>query len=350
MAPRRGRSRPAASRPSHATIRARRIALAAVVGAAAIIVVVLALGGSGGSSGTPIATGAGTTTASSSSTATTTTTTTTTTRTSTTRTRRAAPVLVTPLAAPTSSWSVVARVFGHPAALLAQRAGVTLIRFDQHHVHLTLHAGSIDGGVAGWRYGDQITRSEIHRVVAAFNGGFKLTYRQVGFVAGGHVAAPLAPRLASIVTYTDGSTAIGAWNEGVPSRRRTVYSVLQNETLLVDRGRAAPTVGDCIITCWGATIRGLTTVARSALGIRADGELLWAAGEQLTPAALADALIAAGAVRAVELDINPDWVDGYLYAHHATGPVAVPVLPGQLGIAGQYLAPYSRDFFAIVAN
>ena len=76
-------------------------------------------------------------------------------------------------------------VHGHPAAWLALRAGVTLIRFDQHYVRLTLHAGSVDGGVAGWRYGDQITASEIHVLVAAFNGGFKLTYHAVGFVSGG---------------------------------------------------------------------------------------------------------------------------------------------------------------------
>jgi hypothetical protein len=249
-----------------------------------------------------------------------------------------------------TSWSVVAIVHGHPAAWLAQRAGVTLIRFDQHYVHLTLHAGSVDGGVAGWRYGDQITASEIHLLVAAFNGGFKLTYHAVGFVSGGHVAVALSPGLASIVTYTDGTTGVGAWDEGVPTRRKTVYSVLQNQQLLVDRGIPAATVASCIITCWGATIQQLTTVARSAVGVRADGELVWAAGEQLTPATLADALIGAGVVRAVELDINPDWVDGYLYSHHPSGPVAVPAVPGQLGIAGQFLVPYTRDFFAVVAN
>jgi hypothetical protein len=91
-------------------------------------------------------------------------------------------------------------------------------------------------------------------------------------------------------------------------------------------------------------------VARSGIGITQNGQIVWAAGEQLSPAGLAAGLIGAGAVRAIELDINPDWVAGYLYVHHATGPAAVPVIPGQLGIAGQLLAPYSRDFIAVVAN
>ena len=77
---------------------------------------------------------------------------------------------------------------------------------------------------------------------------------------------------------------------------------------------------------------------------------MWAAGEQLLPAELASALIGAGAVRAIELDINPDWVAGYLYIHHPGGPSPVPLVPGQLGIAGKLLEPYSRDFLAFVAN
>jgi hypothetical protein len=225
-----------------------------------------------------------------------------------------------------------------------------LLRFDQAHVRLNLHAGSVDGGVTGWTYGDQISRREIHRVIAGFNGGFKLTYTNVGFVAGGHVAAPLQRGLASIVTYSSGITDIGAWGAGVPQAGASVYSVLQNQSLLVNDGVAAATVSSCIITCWGSTIQGLTVVARSALGITASGELVWAAGEHLTPAGLADALIGAGAVRAIELDINPDWVAGYLYVHHASGPVANPVVPGQPGISGQLLGPDSRDFLTIVAT
>jgi hypothetical protein len=247
-------------------------------------------------------------------------------------------------------WTVVAWVRGQPAAWLAQRPGVTLMRFDQRRVHLALHAGSADGGVAGWRYGNQITPQEIHLLVATFNGGFKLTYANVGFASGGRVVAALKPGLASIVTYSDGTTGIGAWKGGVPSARRRVFSVLQNQSLLVDHHHAAANVNSCVLVCWGYTIRSLTSVARSGLGITATGALVWAAGEQLSPAQLAVALIGAGAVRAIELDINPAWVAGYLYVHKALGPVSAPVVPGQRGIAGQLLTPYSRDFFAVVAN
>jgi hypothetical protein len=250
----------------------------------------------------------------------------------------------------TTNWTTVAQVHGHPAAWLAQRSAVTLMRLDQSLVHLTLHAGSIDGGVLGWTYGDQITRREIPLVVAGFNGGFKLTYRDVGFMSGGHVAVALKPGLASIVTYTDGTSNIAAWQNGVPSSGKTVFSVLQNQFLLVDRGVAATNVTTCVLGCWGGTVGLRTAVPRSGLGITAAGQLVWAAGTQLSPADLADALIGAGAVRALELDINPVWVAGYLYVHRGRQPTAVPVVPSQNGIRGQLLAPYSRDFIAVVAN
>jgi len=250
----------------------------------------------------------------------------------------------------TTNWTTVAQVHGHPAAWLAQRSAVTLMRLDQSLVHLTLHAGSIDGGVLGWTYGDQITRREIPLVVAAFNGGFKLTYRDVGFMSGGHVAVALKPGLASIVTYSDGTSNIAAWQNGVPSAGKTVFSVLQNQFLLVDRGVAATNVTTCVLDCWGGTVGLRTAVPRSGLGITATGQLVWAAGMQLSPADLANALIGVGAVRALELDINPVWVAGYLYLHRARQPTAVPIVPGQNGIPGQLLAPYSRDFVAVVAN
>src|SRR5450631_3039134 len=79
-----------------------------------------------------------------------------------------APLIVSGPGSTSASWRVVALVRGHAAAWLAQRGGVTLMRFDQTLVRLDLHAGSSDGGTVGFRYGDQISPGEIHRVLAAF--------------------------------------------------------------------------------------------------------------------------------------------------------------------------------------
>jgi hypothetical protein len=261
----------------------------------------------------------------------------------------AAPVVIAP-GQPAPAWKQVATIGALPAAWIMERSGVTLMRFDQRLVHLALHAGSGEPGGGGWSYGDVIGRREIHRVVAAFNGGFKLSYGSVGFMADGRVAVPLAAGLGSIVTYREGTTQIGAWRAGVPARGRKIASVLQNLHLLVDHGEPAHNLETCATGCWGLTLGGGVDVARSALGIAGDGQLIWAAGEGLSPARIANALTSAGVQRAVQLDINPEWVAGYLYIHHAGGPTAVAVVPGQVGIPGRLLEPYARDFFTVLSN
>jgi len=247
-------------------------------------------------------------------------------------------------------WRPTATVGGRPAVWIARRPGVTLLRFDQRLVHLALHAGSGEPKGRSWKHSDRIGPSEIHRVVAGFNGGFKLDYGSVGFMADGRVAVGLGRGLGSIVTYSDGTTEIGAWHRGVPAPGRPVVAALQNMRLLVAAGAVAPTVNTCVIVCWGKTFGGLFEAARSALGIDGEGRLVWAAGEHLTPEMLGRALVGAGAVNAVELDINPGWVAGYLYVHGGNGPRAVGVVPGQQGIPGKLLRPDSRDFFTVAAG
>src|SRR5205807_5335177 len=127
--------------------------------------------------------------------------------------------------------------------------------------------------------------------------------------------------LGSIVIYAGGNTDIGTWHRELPPSGRRVVSVRQNLQLLIDHGSAAPTLG--CLSCWGATLGGVIDPARSALGITARGNLIWAGGERVTVSELADALLGAHVARAVELDINPEWVAGYLYGHRrGHGPPA----------------------------
>jgi hypothetical protein len=245
----------------------------------------------------------------------------------------------------------VARWENQTAAWVARTAsGVTLLSFNQRLLELHLHSGTIDAGTTGWRFGPDVAGSERGRILAAFNGGFKLSIGAGGFVSYGRVAAPLRPGLGSIVTYADGTTDVGSWRAEVPAAGRRVASVRQNLTLLIDHGRAASTL-NCL-SCWGATLNGVVNPARSALGITADGRLIWAGAEHPTVASLTDALLAAHVLRAVELDINPEWVAAYLYRHPGTHrpPVPIPMVAGQQGIPGEFLTPWSRDFFTVVTS
>ena len=251
----------------------------------------------------------------------------------------------------TSGFIPAVRLNGQTAVWVARTAGgVALLSFDQRLVTLHLHSGTIDAGSAGWRFGPAVVGGERRRLVAAFNGGFRLNVGVGGFESYGKVGAPVKPGLGSIVTYSDGTTDVGTWRNAVPAPGKKVVSVRQNLTLLVNHGVAASSTG--CLSCWGATLSGVVDPARSALGVTPDGRLIWAGGEKLTVAGLAQALVEAHVVRAVELDINPEWVAAYVYRHSgAHGPVTpIPVMPGQQGIPGEFLTPWSRDFFTIAAR
>ncbi len=89
-------------------------------------------------------------------------------------------------------------------------------------------------------------------------------------------------------------------------------------------------------------------VARSALGQDAAGDLIYAASISTTPADLADALARSGARTAMELDINPEWVQLDTARRTPGGPLAAEV-PGQNRPADQYLAGWTRDFITVLA-
>ena len=226
---------------------------------------------------------------------------------------------------------------------------ITLLRFDQRLVALALHAGGSEPGGSGWRYGDAVEHAERGTVVAAFNSGFRENYGAGGFVEGARVGWPLRVGDASVVVYTNGTADIGAWQQGLPAAAEAVAAVRQNLKLLIDGGRIAPNVDSCIKVCWGDPLHEQPIVARSGLGVTGGAQLVWAAGHDLSVRALAQALAAAGAVRAMELDINPRWVAGYLYEHPPRGaaPRPIPLMPGQRGIPGEFLSPYFRDFFTV---
>lgn len=83
------------------------------------------------------------------------------------------------------------------------------------------------------------------------------------------------------------------------------------------------------------------------------GDLIYAAGPDLTPGRLAELMVVAGAQRAMELDINPEWVSFATFAHSGADAA---VLTGTNLVAGMYyspyhyLQPYTRDFFAVLAR
>ena len=87
-------------------------------------------------------------------------------------------------------------------------------------------------------------------------------------------------------------------------------------------------------------------VWRTGAGIDRHGNLIYAAADFQTVTTLAQILQRAGAVRAMQLDINPEWPTLITYAHHG-GLDPVKVVPNYQQPATRYLVPDDRDFFAV---
>ena len=132
-----------------------------------------------------------------------------------------------------------------------------------------------------------------------------------------------------------------------------VSAVLQNLVPIVDNGQTAPDATYNDTHLWGATLGANTVVARSGIGVTATGALVYVAGPALTARSLAESLQRAGAVRAMALDINPEWVTFNFYSHPnpADPTVIIPakLYPQMQRPADRYLGPTreSRDFFTV---
>jgi hypothetical protein len=213
-------------------------------------------------------------------------------------------------------------------------------------VRYVLHEGSGDPGpVPGLRAGPAVTGAERTQLLAVFNGGFKLSAGVGGYLQEGRVLRPLQRGLASLVIDRSGQARIGVWGSSVPVPGEAVYSVRQNLPPLVLDGR--PTAAAADWGLWGATLGGGAYVARSAVGQDAAGHLIYAASMSAVPADLAAALASRGARIAMELDINPEWVQLDV-ARRPGGPLTAAI-PGQDRPATQYLEGWTRDFFTVLA-
>ncbi len=210
-----------------------------------------------------------------------------------------------------------------------------------------LHDGSQDPGATAGRVraGPAVRGTERKRLLAVFNGGFKLSAGAGGYEQEGHLASPLRRGLTSLVIDRSGQARIGIWGHGLPAPGEAVYSVRQNLPPLVRNGK--PTALSADWGVWGATLGGGEYVARSALGQTAAGDLVYAASMSTTPADLAFVLAYAGARTAMELDINPEWVQLDV-ARHPGGALRAAI-GGQSRPAGQFLVGWARDFIAVVA-
>jgi hypothetical protein len=216
---------------------------------------------------------------------------------------------------------------------------------DTKRTTLTLNPGRQEPSVSIPRGSMDVPQARRGKLLATFNSGFKLSDSHGGVVLDGHTYATMQDGQATLVGYSDGRVDVIDWHYG-PRAPSSVSFARQNLPLLVNQGRPSPNLES---SEWGATVGNAILVWRSGIGVDRHGNLIYAAGEDQTVRSLADTLAHAGAVRAMEFDINTYWVSFITYgAPGAHAPVNL--LPSMDRPATRYLTPDDRDFFAIYSR
>ncbi len=278
------------------------------------------------------------------------------------------PAPIVPLASPAvageGQWSPVGRrVDGLPAVyetMLRPSAihtsyVVGVAWMDTTLLKATLYSGSQIPGGGPYSHTAPVSPSAATSLVAAFNAGFLMSDAEGGYYTDGKTIVPMRTGAASFVVYKNGSSSVGQWGRDV-SMGPDVLAIRQNLDLLVDGGRVVPAAYTADPTQWGRTLGGADFVWRSGVGVTGDGALVYVGGPGLDIADLANILVRAGAVRAMELDINTDWVNFSTYQPStptgaASAANGTELLAGMTGTPGRYFEPWwARDFITMSAG
>jgi hypothetical protein len=225
----------------------------------------------------------------------------------------------------------------------------TVAWMDPTLLRAVLYAGVQEPGGSGWRYQAPVSAADRPALVAAFNSGFKLADSQGGYYAEGRLVRALRPGAATLVINADGTPTVGQWGRDVQMGPQVAFA-RQNLSLIVDNGAPVPDIASSNIK-WGATLGNKVLVWRSGVGVTATGALVYAAGNNLSAPTLAATLARAGAVRAMELDINSFWVDFFAYGPPLPGQPGTPsvakLIPDMQAATNRYFTDNSRDFVAL---
>ena len=164
-------------------------------------------------------------------------------------------------------------------------------------------------------------------------------------LANGKQYRTLRNGLASIAVLKDGTLKMGEWGKTIGPADEAV-AVRQNAVLLVENCEVSKRTAEGNDT-WGyVQVNSAEFITwRSAVGLTKDGNLLVAAGNSLSAATLAQALWAAGACTAMQLDINSPYVLTALYFAQPDGTVkSTKFMDAMPDNPARFLRTQERDF------
>ncbi|HUC94921.1 MAG TPA: phosphodiester glycosidase family protein [Candidatus Saccharimonadales bacterium] len=230
-------------------------------------------------------------------------------------------------------------------------AYVTLLQMDINPLILGVVAGTKEPGGKLGNFGPGIIPDGVvksGKLVAAFDGGFQYRDGMYGMIVGDKTYVPLENNVGTLVGYTDGSLKIV--NYTGQDLGKDVTFIRQNCPILVENGQVFAQ-NEQNKKLWGRTFNADIFTWRSGIGLTKEGNLIYAVGNNLSPASLAEALRMAGATDAIQLDINPFWVRFNIFEPNGSGGYKASTLTKDLRDGSRaYLTGYSKDFFYVYSK
>jgi hypothetical protein len=215
--------------------------------------------------------------------------------------------------------------------------------FNHEKTALAFYPGRYEPPNAPMRGPMSVPHDQRWRLLATFNGGFTYIDGHNGSSINGLSYEPLKDGLATLIGYGDGRVDIKTWSGG-PNAGPSVAFARQSLPLIIRDGRLSPALNDS--SQWGFTLGNAVRVWRTGVGIDRRGNLIYAAANDQTVITLARILQRAGAIRAMQFDINPEWPTLITYFHHG-GLIPNKVVPNVQQPATRYLVSDDRDFVAV---
>lgn len=226
----------------------------------------------------------------------------------------------------------------------------TLVQLDMKELNISSVAGiKQPGGPVGKSGPGKVPKEIIDsgNLVAAFDGGFQYKDGAYGMIADGKTYLPLKNDLGTLVGYNDGTLKIVDYQgEDLGSG---IKFVRQNCPLLINNGEITM-ANPHSKALWGRLAAGTVDIYtfRSGIGLTKKGNLIFAVGNNLTPITLANALKSAGAINAIQLDINPIWVRFNVFDQFENGKyISTPITKELHDGTSGYLNGYDKDFFYV---
>jgi hypothetical protein len=216
--------------------------------------------------------------------------------------------------------------------------------FDHTRTALAFYPGRYEPPNAPVRGPMSVPFSQRSRLLATFNGGFTYIDGHNGSSIDGRTYEPLQDGLATLIGYRSGRIDVRTWTGG-PNARTGMIFARQSLPLIIRNGRLNPALNDS--SQWGFTLGNAVRVWRTGVGIDRRGNLIYAAADDQTVITLARILRRAGAIRAMQFDINPEWPTLITYRQERGGLIPRKVVPNVMQPATRYLVPDDRDFFAV---